>query len=40
MLNATGDDIGLILEAMGIDIRRQLYTMGELIALKATVQPF
>ena len=40
MLNATGGDIGLVLRAMGIDIRRQLYTMGELIALKAAVQPF
>ena len=40
MLNATGGGIGLVLGAMGIDVRRQLYTMGELVALKATVQPF
>ena len=40
MLNAVGDDIGLVLDAMGVDIRRKLNTMGELTALKATVKPF
>ena len=40
MLNAVGDDIGLVLDAMGVDIRRKLYTRGELTALKATVKPF
>ena len=40
MLDADGGDIGAVLKAFGVNVTPQVYTKGELIALKSSVSPF
>jgi len=40
MLDADGGDIGAVLKAFGVSVTPQVYTKGELIALKSSVSPF
>jgi hypothetical protein len=40
MLDADGGDIGAVLRAFGVNVTPQVYTKGELIALKSSVSPF
>lgn len=40
MLNGSGEDIGSILRALGMELKPRIYTPGEINALKATVAPF
>ena len=40
MLNASGEDIGLLLKAFGLEVPAKIYTNGDIRGLKSAVNPF